>query len=368
MPRFYGEITKTEELDDGTLIVEGIASTDGVDSDGETITADAMKASIPDYMKFGAVREMHKASAAGTALSISVGDDGVTTIKTHIVDSEAVKKVKTGVYKGFSVGGKATQRDDLNKTIITGLNLVEVSLVDRPANPDAVITCYKAEGIDDLEKNEAAGDVQKSMYTVSRLASLLDCVQDFINYSEYENQYTDKNAEIPAIVKTAAKTLGAALLALVNNEVAELNAEDPTAKAYGATDIAKAGKRNSAADKAKLQQIIQLAKDLGAEEDTEDEGTEKAAKNDDLTKVSGDLDIAKASLAKVEGENDTLKKRVTELEALPAAPKGSTKDISKAQDMEQDTPNEITPVRKHDGSVDETATLIKSAFLNPIRL
>ncbi len=370
MPRFYGEITKTEELDDGTLIVEGIASTDGVDSDGETITADAMKASIPDYMKFGAVREMHKASAAGTALSINVGDDGVTTIKTHIVDSEAVKKVKAGVYKGFSVGGKATQRDDLNKTIITGLNLIEVSLVDRPANPDAVITCYKAEGIesDDIQKVEPVDEVKKSFYGVSRLASLLADVQDFINYCEYECQYTDKNQDIPPQVMEAAKALGVALVALVNNEVAALGSE--TSKADTVDDIAKAGKRNSAGDLAKLKQIIQLAKDLGADSEVEEETktTDKTATSDDLTKVSGELDVTKADLAKVEGERDTLKKRVTELEALPAAPKGSTKDISKAQDMAQETTTEIKPVRKHDGSVDETATLIKGAFLNPIRL
>jgi hypothetical protein len=44
---------------------------------------------------------------------------------------------------GFSIGGRVTQRDPANRKIITGLELSEISLVDRPANPEAVIDLYK---------------------------------------------------------------------------------------------------------------------------------------------------------------------------------------------------------------------------------
>ena len=93
LKKLYGAIQKVIDQADGTIIVEGIASTEDVDSDGELVKATAMKAAIPDYMKFGAVREMHQPLAAGTALDIAGGDDGVTTIKAHIVDAEAIKKV-----------------------------------------------------------------------------------------------------------------------------------------------------------------------------------------------------------------------------------------------------------------------------------
>ena len=99
--KLYAEISKTEELDDGTVKVWGYASSSAVDSDGETITADAMKAALPDYMKFGAVREMHQAKAAGTAIEASVEEDGRTYFGAHVVDSEAVRKVKSNVYKGL---------------------------------------------------------------------------------------------------------------------------------------------------------------------------------------------------------------------------------------------------------------------------
>lgn len=153
--KLYGEISKTEELDDGTIKVWGYASAESVDADGEIIKADAMKAAIPDYMKFGAVREMHQAKAAGTAIEIDVKDDGRTWFGAHVVDSEAVKKVKAKVYKGFSIGGKILGTDELQKNVITSLKLTEISLVDRPANPDATFTMYKADGI---EKESAADD------------------------------------------------------------------------------------------------------------------------------------------------------------------------------------------------------------------
>ena len=83
--KLYGEISKTEAQDDGTIKVWGFASSTAVDSDGDTITAEAMKAALPDYMKFGAVREMHQAKAAGTAIEAEVQEDGRTYFGAHIV-------------------------------------------------------------------------------------------------------------------------------------------------------------------------------------------------------------------------------------------------------------------------------------------
>lgn len=373
LKKLYGAIQKVHEQQDGSIIVEGIASSEQVDSDGETITAAAIKAAIPEYMKFGtgAVREMHQLKAAGTALDIAVGDDNVTVIKAHIVDSEAVKKVKANVYKGFSVGGSITSRDELNKTVITGIDLVEVSLVDRPANPSAVITCYKAEGIGTGEP------LEKSFYSVSRLASLLESLQDFCNYQEYENQYEQRNTNIPPMVMDAAQQLGAALQALVNNEVSALGAGDPettgdVSKAVQPGNLAKAGSRFSKATRDQLAEIHKALKDCESKmaavgydtEQDDDAAGDEATKGKDvqeLQKVSGELDLAKANLAKAEQERDTLQKRVTELEAQPAAPKALLKDLNKANDMGQQEQGQIAPVLNEHGEVNEVATAIKAA-------
>ena len=66
-----GHISKVDEQDDGTLMVEGIASSPTPDSDGEVFTTECMKGAIPEYMdKRAALREMHQPICAGvTALS-----------------------------------------------------------------------------------------------------------------------------------------------------------------------------------------------------------------------------------------------------------------------------------------------------------
>jgi hypothetical protein len=145
--RLYGAIEKVEPQDDGTVRVHGIATSETVDDQGEIITADAIRAALPDYMRFPALREMHQLSAAGTTLEAEVGDDGTTRVVAHVVDPVAVAKVKNQVYRGFSIGGRVTRRDAGNPKDITGLILSEISLVDRPANPEAVFDCWKAAAI-----------------------------------------------------------------------------------------------------------------------------------------------------------------------------------------------------------------------------
>ena len=139
--RLYGAIQKVEPQDDGIVRVHGIASSEVVDDQGEIVRADAMRAAVPDYMRFPALREMHQLSAAGTTLEAEVCDDGATRIVVHVVDPIAVAKVKNQVYRGFSIGGRVTQREAGNPKVITGLVLNEISLVDRPANPEAIFDC-----------------------------------------------------------------------------------------------------------------------------------------------------------------------------------------------------------------------------------
>jgi len=66
--RLYGAIEKVEAQADGTVRVHGIATTEAIDDQGEIVRADAIRAAIPSYMKFPAIREMHQLQAAGTAL------------------------------------------------------------------------------------------------------------------------------------------------------------------------------------------------------------------------------------------------------------------------------------------------------------
>jgi hypothetical protein len=178
MKRLFAPIEKMETQDDGTLKVWGYASTGAMDDDGETILPDAIKAALPDYLKWGAVREMHQPKAVGTAIEANVQEDGRTWFGAHVVDPIAVKKVQNKVLKGFSVGGRVTARDDVEKTTITGINLIEVSLVDRPANPECEIVIAKAAAADaayveDLAEVLTAGkvDVRQLLKAAHALAA-----------------------------------------------------------------------------------------------------------------------------------------------------------------------------------------------------
>jgi hypothetical protein len=156
--QLYGAIEKVEPQDDGTVRVHGIATSETVDDQGEIVRAEAIRAALPDYMRFPALREMHQLLAAGTTLEAEVGDDGTTRIVAHVVDPVAVAKVKNQVYRGFSIGGRVTQRDAGNPKAITGLVLSEISLVDRPANPEAVFDCWKAAAISGVIRCEAPAE------------------------------------------------------------------------------------------------------------------------------------------------------------------------------------------------------------------
>jgi hypothetical protein len=146
--QFYAALQKVEEAEDDTIKVFGIASTESRDSSGEIIMASAIKSAIPGYLQYPALREMHGLQAAGRTIDLEVDDDNVTHIVAHVVDPVAIKKVKSGTYSGFSVGGKVTKRDKDDRSVITGIILSEISLVDRPCQAEAAITMWKADAFD----------------------------------------------------------------------------------------------------------------------------------------------------------------------------------------------------------------------------
>jgi HK97 family phage prohead protease len=202
---FFAPLRKVEDVDDG-IMVTGIASTESRDSSGEIILASAIKKALPAYKKYPAIREMHRStSAAGRAVEIEVDDDGVTHLVAHVVDAEAIKKVKTKVYGGFSVGGKVLARDPEDKTIITAISLAEISLVDRPAHPAAAITMWKVDagiGDDDLAKvtgqrDSLAKQLADRDRAIAKLADGIECTTAKVSLIIAENaRLKTENADL----------------------------------------------------------------------------------------------------------------------------------------------------------------------------
>lgn len=381
MAKLYAEIAKMEAQDDGTVKVWGYASSEAVDSDGEVIAAEAMKAAIPDYMKFGAVREMHGSNAAGTAIEINVEDDGRTFFGAHIVDPVAVTKVKTGVYKGFSIGGSVTARDELNKSQITGLKLTEISLVDRPANPDAVFTCYKADKPKD-EEEAADKDDEPSDKSAEEEG---DKPKDGDKEPEAEDKEDDKKDDKKdETEKSASVNLSESEIAILKAVLAkaEKQKDEPVAKSMwqvkSLADVLASLKwliEDAIYDDVDAAVIAQIKESAGSlaeslkaltvsESDKLVDGlAAKADKSDDLAKAESADELAKAQDA-LKKSNDALAKAQAEIESLKkqaAPPKGSAKAIGKAEDNGGDPLNGFQPIVKNDGSLDDVATLVKAA-------
>lgn len=145
-----------EKVDEERRMVWGYASTPTKDLQGEIVTLDAIKSALPDYMKWANIREMHTSSAVGVTKEAHIDDNGLY-IGARIVDDDAWKKCKEQVYKGFSIGGSKIQKAG---DTIKELRLTEISLVDRPANPDCKIEVVKAAGVLPLVAPEGAGFAQ----------------------------------------------------------------------------------------------------------------------------------------------------------------------------------------------------------------
>ncbi len=219
--RLFADIIKT---DDEKRMVYGYASTEALDSQGEIVRKDAIEEALPDYMRFANVREMHQQSAVGVAKEASMDDKGLY-LTAHVVDDSAWAKVKAGVYKGFSIGGKALERLD---NVVSKLRLSEISLVDRPANPEAVFDVFKADGQgmgeddgEDDEDEEEGQEVGKRSFTQEERDAAakkghampdgsypINTVKDLENAIQSYGRAKDKEAVKKHIIKRA-KALGA---------------------------------------------------------------------------------------------------------------------------------------------------------------
>lgn len=166
----YAEIIKTDKNSDGTLTVYGKATDDSLDIDQQIADDAWLSRAMPEwFMTGGNIREQHSSIAAGVAKEYEAKADG-HYISALVVDPVSVKKVETGVLKGFSIGIRAPRvvRDTkaVNGRIIDG-QIVEVSLVDRPANPNCQLVLAKSvEGETSLVKVEELVEttIEKEMH------------------------------------------------------------------------------------------------------------------------------------------------------------------------------------------------------------
>jgi hypothetical protein len=151
------------KVDQERRIVSGFATLDNVDKQYDIVTTDA---SLQAFSKFrGNIREMHQPSAVGRMVSFKEDkyfDPDTKKFYSGVYVSAYIskgaqdtwEKVMDKTYTGFSIGGKMLKWDDAYDEkmdsqirIIKEYDLVELSLVDSPANQFANI--LSIEKVDD---------------------------------------------------------------------------------------------------------------------------------------------------------------------------------------------------------------------------
>ena len=142
---YFGGLT-AKRGEDGHMRVKGLATDDTLDLDQQICDPTWLAKAMPEWMLIGNIREMHQAKAVGKALEMEQTGTGFA-VEAKVVDKEASAKVEEGIYTGFSIGIKNARVVKDAKApggrIVDG-QIVEVSLVDRPANPSAVIEIAKS--------------------------------------------------------------------------------------------------------------------------------------------------------------------------------------------------------------------------------
>ena len=146
-------------------IVSGFATLDNVDKQNDIVTSEA---SMDAFSKFrGNIREMHQPSAVGKMVSFKEDryfDPETKKFYSGVYVSAYIskgaentwEKVLDGTYTGFSIGGRMNKWDDayddnadVQIRVIKEYDLVELSLVDNPANQFAsILSVEKVDGID----------------------------------------------------------------------------------------------------------------------------------------------------------------------------------------------------------------------------
>ena len=162
--KFSFPITKTEKTEDGRLLIEGVATSEALDCQGDILDFEGSKRAFAKWR--GNVREQHDPKkAVGKALEVTY-DDAAKSISVSAFISAGAKdtqeKVLDGTLAMFSVGGGAPTKTKLEKVggksvrRVLDWPMTELSLVDVGANPDAAVSVLKAAGMEDEEEPEKA--------------------------------------------------------------------------------------------------------------------------------------------------------------------------------------------------------------------
>jgi hypothetical protein len=142
-------ISKVETTPDGNRLVYGKATDETLDGDKQIVDLKWAKGALADWLKTGGnLRVQHNPMLypAGVGVELDATDQG-HWLKSNVGEPTAIKLLDLGALSAYSVGianPKVVRDASAPNGRIVGGQIVEVSLVDRPANPSCGIKIVKS--------------------------------------------------------------------------------------------------------------------------------------------------------------------------------------------------------------------------------
>ena len=340
------------KVDAERRIVSGFATLDNIDKQNDIVVPEA---SLKAFEKFrGNIREMHQPKAVGKMVSFKEDKyfDPETKkfysgiyVSTYISKGaqDTWEKVLDGTLSGFSIGGRMNKYEDafdekMDATIriIKDYDLVELSLVDTPANQFAnVLSVEKVDGVDvikgdnvDVEIENVFWDEQNGIVMLSENESEVSptsgAAMKNIGFVE------KSDAEKPEMVKFLVDSAKGINTSKITKEVSPMTDEVNETVAETVEEVAVEAE---VAPEADVEVAEEVAEEVAAEEVVAEEVTEKA---DSVSKSDEVLVDAVAEI------KDTVTKAFSDLTAVVQAQAEQIAALSKSLDSVK---NEVTEAK-----------------------
>ena len=401
------------KVDKERRTVSGFASLDNLDKQMDIVTADA---SMEAFAKFrGNIREMHQPLAVGKMVNFKAEkyfDPESKKFYNGVYVSAYVskgaqdtwEKVLDGTLTGFSIGGRMNKWDDgydeksdTQIRIIKEYDLVELSLVDSPANQFAnIISVEKVDGVsmvkgDNTIIENVFWDTESGIVTVSENESENSPIsgEPMKNIGFVEKTDSEKTTMIKFLVDSAkginTSKINKEVQPMTENteavaEVIETEASVEVTKSEVAPEAdAKADVVETAVEETETEKAAKAP--VAEEEDTEEDAAETPADeeaeakkkpmapksdeviqesvtetNDDLEKAFSDLVLTVKSL---QAEVEMLKSSKVDIEVVKESFTEVAKDIAAAK-------NEFDRFGKRVDAVEADTAFRKSGDLGEI--
>ena len=145
--------------DNGNRVIKGYASTPAVDSYDEIVIPTAFNTYLPKYQEYPILLVNHQwyEIPIGQFDLAKVDEKGLyveASISKTAMGNDVWTLIKDGVLKAFSIGyrvHKSEYDDDTKITTLTEVELVEISIVNVPANREALFQAAKSRGLKSIE-------------------------------------------------------------------------------------------------------------------------------------------------------------------------------------------------------------------------